>query len=252
MIHHHHHHHYALFIVAAFVVLHNHNHSHAAVHGLSTSRQGTLVAADPDPAAVNFPPTGGGYGKIGVDNHPDPLFPVAPRSSDSYSEDCMGLSFLSNNALDGHVCQPCTLSDISEGGDPACAAAYWQCRDSLCHPLCTQYAFKCELEIPGDGFFESLTAMGSIYAEALCAQISARWCSIPKAQGGTGCCNANDHALFEWVESKTYDETGLRTLLPIPQCAHDSSDADLSSNMCVVNRGGGGGGGACCEVKCLH
>lgn len=192
-----------------------------------------------DSDAINFPPSGGGYGKIGVKGHADPLFPVAPRSDENYGEDCMGLSVLSSNPLDNHVCEPCKRPDIT-GDDPACAAAYWQCRDSLCHPLCTQYALKCELSTSSsadpDGFFESVTSQGSIVAEALCAQISARWCSKPRASGGAGCCSANDHALFEWVESKTFDETGLRSLLPLAQCAHDHSDQELSDNMYVYVR----------------
>ena len=149
----------------------------------------------------------------------------------------MGLSVLSSNPLDNHVCEPCKRPDIT-GDDPACAAAYWQCRDSLCHPLCTQYALKCELSTSSsadeDGFFESVTSQGSIVAEALCAQISARWCSKPRASGGAGCCSANNHALFEWAESKTFDETGLRSLLPLAQCAHDHSDQELSDNMYVL------------------
>eukprot|EP00750_Incisomonas_marina_P028529 INCI6755.2.p1 GENE.INCI6755.2~~INCI6755.2.p1 ORF type:complete len:244 (+),score=28.74 INCI6755.2:195-926(+) len=216
-----------------------------AVAGLSTAksthllRQQSLLSSSTlnepgDSNHINFPPSGGGYGKIGVKGNADPLFPVAPRSDENYGEDCMGLSVLSSNPLDNHVCEPCKRPDIT-GDDPACAAAYWQCRDSLCHPLCTQYALKCELSTSSsadpDGFFESVTSPGSIIAEALCAQISARWCSKPRANGGAGCCSANDHALFEWVESKTFDETGLRSLLPLAQCAHDHSDQELSDNM---------------------
>jgi len=219
-------------------------HWSVAIGAVKSGRQNVLAAADAraepaDSNAINFPPTGGGYGKIGVKGHPDPLFPVAPRSSDNYGETCMGLSALSNDPLDGHVCQPCKLSDISEGGSLACAAAYWQCRDSLCHPLCTEYALKCDVsassDADADGFFEALTAQGSVFAEALCAQISARWCSLPSANGGAGCCSANDHALFEWVESKTYDDSGLKPLLPLPQCAHDSSDPELAQNMYIIS-----------------
>ncbi len=52
--------------------------------------------------------------------------------------------------------------------------------------------------------------------------------------GGVGGVAIVCVCVYVRVESKTYDETGVRTLLPLPQCAHDHSDKALSDNLCVL------------------
>ena len=106
--------------------------------------------------------------------------------------------------------------------------AQMQCYRSFCHPICTKLTWDCTFEV-GKTELVSFTKFVEMdaYRKALCAQIKAHACvEIAKV------CRKGDMFVYNWVDDMTTDSDGLGSLVPYPECAHDSNNEDFVTQIC--------------------